>query len=298
MPRAATIKSLPHAFRMMKTMQAQGIEWGEDYRHAARAALKDILQGRMVAGIDRHLAEMAGRGAADRRNGSYSRWLMSELGEIELAVPRTRSWSALTVVRAYARRAGHIDRMILACFVLGLSTRKVAIALLPILGRRISAATVSAVVKTLDAAVAAFHRRPLKDIYPVLMLDGDGGVDHRQGGKQAGPAVDADHLDARAFQPAAVEIAEKELPLCGALAGRQAVVDDLLLAVRAQAQRHQHRPAQRAHAGLAAQDHAIEHQDPILVLQGPAMERGDRGVEGLGDLAHRGGADPPAEDGQ
>lgn len=76
------------------------------------------------------------------------------------------------MVRAYARRAAHIDRMILACFVLGLSTRKVTIALLPILGRRISAATVSAVAKTLDAAVAAFHRRPLKDIYPVLMLDG------------------------------------------------------------------------------------------------------------------------------
>jgi len=43
-------------------------------------------------------------------------------------------------VRAYARRAPHIDRMILACFVLGLSTRKVATALLPILGRRVSAA--------------------------------------------------------------------------------------------------------------------------------------------------------------
>ena len=97
---------------------------------------------------------------------------MTELGEIELSVPRTRSWSALAVVRASARRAAHIDRMILACFVLGLSTRKVAIALLPILGRRISAGTVSQVAKTLDAAVAAFHRRPLKDIYPVLMLDG------------------------------------------------------------------------------------------------------------------------------
>jgi transposase-like protein len=115
---------------------------------------------------------MAARGAADRRNGSYRRWLMTELGEIELSVPRTRSWSALAVVRAYARRAAHIDRMILVCFVLGLSTRKVAIALLPILCRRISAATVSQVAKTLDAAVAAFHRRPLKDQYRVLMLDG------------------------------------------------------------------------------------------------------------------------------
>src|SRR3546814_3993087 len=44
--------------------------------------------------------------------------------------------------------------------------------LLPILGRRISAGTVSQVAKILDAAVGAFHRRPVADRYPVLMLDG------------------------------------------------------------------------------------------------------------------------------
>ena len=32
--------------------------------------------------------------------------------------------------------------------------------------------TVSQVAKLLDEAVAAFHRRPFKDHYPVLMLDG------------------------------------------------------------------------------------------------------------------------------
>ena len=47
MPQAATIKSLPRAFRMMKTMQAQGIEWGEDYRAAAGSALKAVLEARM-----------------------------------------------------------------------------------------------------------------------------------------------------------------------------------------------------------------------------------------------------------
>ena len=172
MPQAATIKSLPRAFRMMKAMQAQGIEWGEDYRQSAAAALTDILHGRMASTIDRHLEDMDRLDEADRRNGTYPRWLMTELGEIALSVPRTRRFSALTVVRAFARRAPHIDRMILACFVLGLSTRKVAIALAPVLGRRISAATVSQVAKTLDAAVAAFHCRRLKDIYPVLMLDG------------------------------------------------------------------------------------------------------------------------------
>ncbi len=152
MPRAATTKSLPGAFRMMKAMQAHGIEWAEDYRRAGALALKAVLEERMAGAVDRHLDEMERLDVADRRNGSYRRWLMTELGEIELCVPRTRAFSALSVVRAYARRAPHIDRMILACFVLGLSTRKVAIALLPILGRRISAGTLSRVAKTPDAA--------------------------------------------------------------------------------------------------------------------------------------------------
>jgi transposase-like protein len=172
MPQTATVKSLPGAYAMMKAMQAEGVEWGEDYRAAARQALAELLEGRMDQLIDAHLERMAELGQADRRNGCYRRWLLTELGDIELAVPRTRTFSALKVVRAYARRAKDVDRMILACFVLGLSTRKVATALLPILGRPVSPATVSAVAKQLDAAVAAFHRRPLKDIYRVLVLDG------------------------------------------------------------------------------------------------------------------------------
>ena len=139
---------------------------------AGAEALKGVLEQGMAARIDGYLAEMAERGEADRRNGSYGRWLMTELGEIELRVPRTRRYSALGVVRAYVARAPHIDQMILACFVLGLSTRKVATALQPVLGRRISPGTVSQVAKMLDGAVEAFHRRPLKDAYPVLMLDG------------------------------------------------------------------------------------------------------------------------------
>jgi transposase-like protein len=157
---------------MMNGMLEQGIVWGEDYRGAAADALKGILGGRMDAAIDDHLAQMAARGAADRRNGCYRRHLLTELGDIELDVPRTRSFSALTVVRAYARRAPNIDRMILACFMLGLATRKVAAALLPVLGRKVSAGTVSAVAKSLNGAVEAFHRRRLKDCYWALMLDG------------------------------------------------------------------------------------------------------------------------------
>jgi transposase-like protein len=62
--------------------------------------------------------------------------------------------------------------MILACFVLGISTRKVAEALLPVLGERVSASTVSRVGKQLDEVVEAFHRRRLRNRYRVLVFDG------------------------------------------------------------------------------------------------------------------------------
>ena len=169
---AATIESLPMAFEFVKAMRADGLEWGEGYRELGRQALAEIIEEAMSEAVERWLAGLGCDDAPDRRNGFYYRHLLSELGEIEIAVPRTRRFSPREVLRAYARRTPEIDRVILAAFVLGLSTRKVGEALLAILGRPVSAQTVSRVAKRLDAAVQAFHRRPLKDGYTALMLDG------------------------------------------------------------------------------------------------------------------------------
>ena len=158
--RTATIESLPMAFEVVKAMRADGLEWGEGYRPLGRQALAEIIQGRMAEAVDDWLDSLDGSAMRDRRNGSYSRHLLTELGDIELSVPRTRRFCPSEVLRSYARRAPEIDRAILAGFVLGLSTRKV------------SASTVSRVAKTLDEAVAAFHARPLADRYKALMLDG------------------------------------------------------------------------------------------------------------------------------
>ena len=170
--RTATIESLPMAFEVVKAMRADGLAWGEGYRPLGRQALAEIIQGRMAEAVDDWLDSLDGSAMRDRRTGSYSRHLLTELGDIELSVPRTRRFCPSEVLRSYARRAPEIDRAILAGVVLGLSTRKVGEVLLARLGRKVSASTVSRVAKTLDEAVTAFHARPLADRYKALMLDG------------------------------------------------------------------------------------------------------------------------------
>jgi hypothetical protein len=138
MPQSATIKSLPAAFGMMKAMQADGVEWGEDYRQGARQAVAELLRGQMDRSIDEHLKRMASGGAGLRPACSLRG-------------------------RAESRRGSCGRRH---------RPAKVASVLLPVLGRPVSPATVRQVAKQLDAAVAAFRRRPLHDIYRVLVLDG------------------------------------------------------------------------------------------------------------------------------
>ena len=159
--RTATIESLPMAFEVVKAMRADGLEWGEGYRPLGRQALAEIIQGRMAEAVDDWLDSLDGSAMRDRRNGSYSRHLLTELGDIELSVPRTRRFCPTEVLRSYARRAPEIDRAILAGFVLGLSTRKVGEVLLALLGRKVSASTVSRVAKTLDEAGAGALKRPV-----------------------------------------------------------------------------------------------------------------------------------------
>jgi len=168
----AQLESLPEALEVIKDMQHSG-GWGDDLSAAGRAALARIMRWAMERDVDRYLSELAGRGATeDRRNGSYERHLLTGLGDVALQVPRTRTYSAKRVLGAYTRRTRDVDHAILSCFVYGCSTRKVGKALLSMLGERVSATTVSRVAKTLDAAVAAFHARPLENCYHALLLDG------------------------------------------------------------------------------------------------------------------------------
>ena len=168
----ATVRNVNRALKEINAFEYEG-----DYRPAARQAIKEILQDSHASELDEYL----GRGwyerrseedTRDYRNGTYKRRFLTELGEVELRLNRTRRRFLSRVLQSYARRAVHIDRLILTCFVLGMSTRKVAEALLPLLGRKISPQLVSNITKQLDEHVALYHARPVEDRYRFLFFDG------------------------------------------------------------------------------------------------------------------------------
>jgi len=155
------------AMREVKAFEREG-----DYRPAARQAIKEVLEGTMRAATSEHLEAMASAGVPDRRNGSYDRHVLTEIGDVTVAVARTRTYSANEVLVRYRRRSASVNQAILDCFVLGASTRKVGRILRPLLGETVSAATVSQVAKRLDELVAAYHQRPLTRRYRFLLFDG------------------------------------------------------------------------------------------------------------------------------
>jgi len=166
------IRNLSQAMRLVKEMVGPSEKsWSDDYREIGRNAIAVFLRYQMKESIADYLGRLP-EGVSDRRNGSYQRHVLTEVGDILLSIPRTRTYNPLDVIRAYARRSKEVDRLILSCFLLGLSTRKVGAALLAILGEKVSPTTVSRVAKTLDGEVASFHRRKLSNAYKALIFDG------------------------------------------------------------------------------------------------------------------------------
>lgn len=94
--------------------------WEGEYRSTARVALKEIVESRRRHWVDRSLQGLQARDVVDRRNGYFCRHLLTELGDLELSIPRTRTFSAIGIMRQVAgdlgRRAGHVERMILLAF--------------------------------------------------------------------------------------------------------------------------------------------------------------------------------------
>ena len=98
----AAITNIHQAFREIKYMCVD--DWEGDYRVVARQALKETFEAHMHYAIDAHLDAMRTQGLPDRRNGSYPRHLLTELGDLELDPPNPHVQRS-GILKRFARRS-------------------------------------------------------------------------------------------------------------------------------------------------------------------------------------------------
>ena len=149
----------------------------QDLTEQVRSAVKRLIEQALLAERDRHLDlgyyEHAPTARIDYRNGFYFRDLTTKLGVLcRLKVPRTRGGFRSQFLPRYQRRQQDVNDLVLEAFLRGISTRQVGLVLEPFLGECYSAQTISRITRQLDHAVAQSHRRPLRDDYVYLFLDG------------------------------------------------------------------------------------------------------------------------------
>jgi putative transposase len=143
-----------------------------------------LIQQLIKAGLERglqaeltdHLGYERGDPAAgffpNSRNGSYPKTVASQVGDIDLAVPRDREGSfSPTLVPKGSRRLSGLDEMIISLYAGGMTLRDIEHHLLTTVGSEISRETISKIVDEISDEVLAWQRRPLEAFYPVIYLD-------------------------------------------------------------------------------------------------------------------------------
>ncbi|MFN3256329.1 MAG: IS256 family transposase [Ilumatobacter sp.] len=143
-----------------------------------------LLKGMLKASLERGLeAELGGhvgyeRGDPDAcrfensRNGSFAKTVATEIGDVELAVPRDRNGTfSPMLVPTGVRRLDGLDAMIVSLYAGGMTIRDIGHHLASTIGTELSHETISKITDAVADEVLAWQQRPLEALYPVIYLD-------------------------------------------------------------------------------------------------------------------------------
>lgn len=137
---------------------------------------KSVLETALDTELTEHLGyerhDPAGRGSGNNRNGSSSKTVLTDVGAVELEVPRDRdsSFEPKIVPKGVSRLEGFNERII-ALYARGLTVRDIRAHLQEIYGVEVSPDLISKVTDAVLDELKEWQSRPLDRIYPVIYLD-------------------------------------------------------------------------------------------------------------------------------
>jgi putative transposase len=108
----------------------------------------------------------------NRRNGHSSKTVRSELGEIELDIPRDRNGEFdPIIVKKHQKNISGIEEQIIGLYAKGISTREIQDHLQRLYGIDASPTLISNITNKLMPIIKEWQNRPLHSIYAVVFMD-------------------------------------------------------------------------------------------------------------------------------
>jgi len=137
---------------------------------------KALLERALGAELSEHLGyekgDSAGRGTGNSRNGHSAKTVLTEDGELDIAVPRDRNatFEPLIVPKGGRRLDGFDDRIV-SLYARGMTVREIQRHLRELYGVEVSPDLISRVTDAVLEEVREWQNRPLDAVYPVVFFD-------------------------------------------------------------------------------------------------------------------------------
>ena len=163
------------AEQLVARARSEGVELtGDD--GLLTAMVRQVLQTGLEVELADHLGyepyDPAGRGSGNSRNGTTPKTVTTEIGDVELRVPRDRNgtFDPQTVPK-HQRRLDGLTGNVISLYAKGMTTGDIQAHLLEIYDTEISRETISKITDAVVDDMVAWQNRPLDRLYPVLLID-------------------------------------------------------------------------------------------------------------------------------
>jgi transposase-like protein len=138
--------------------------------------VREVLQAGLDVEMSEHLGyephAVEGRGTGNSRNGGYAKTVATDIGPVELRMPRDRqgTFDPVTVPK-HTRRLEGLGANVISLYAKGLTTGEIQAHLADIYDTDVSRETISKITDQVLGDMVAWQSRPLDRVYPVLLID-------------------------------------------------------------------------------------------------------------------------------
>src|SRR6187551_3392534 len=155
--------------------QAEGLRLtgeGGLLQQLTKRLLESALEGEITDRLGYGKHDPAGKDGGNSRNGTRAKTVLTDVGPVEITVPRDRDGSfEPQIVRKRQRRLTGVEDMVLSLSAKGLTTGEISAHLGEVDGAQVSKQTISTITDKVMDGMAEWQNRPLDRVYPVIFLD-------------------------------------------------------------------------------------------------------------------------------